>query len=143
MSSTRAPRHDSPALAGLSALVDRLGRAPATPAASTLDAPPLKPLKAVASFQGTWSRLRVEQRLREALAQVPAEAGPLNSSHLVNRALQTLRDLSPAYLDAFMAHVDTLQWMELSSGAGDLTPRAAPTDAAHKRRAATKVARKG
>lgn len=134
-------------LAGLSELVDRLGRAPTPlgaprqPEALSRAATP-QPLKAVAAFEGTWSRLRVEHRLRQALAQVPASAGPLNSAHLVNRALLAMRDLSPEYLDAFMSHIDTLQWLEQASGAGDLTPRTAtPTEA--KRRTGTRVARKG
>lgn len=113
-----SPRHPAGALAELSNLVDRLGRmAPAQKAAAP------QPLKAVAAFKGTWSRLRAEQRLRQALSQVPAMAGPLNSSHVVNRALQTLHGLSPEYLDAFMSHVDTLLWLEQASG-GDLAPRA-------------------
>ena len=109
---------------GLSQLVAMLNRhaadAPTRPA--RLAAPP--PLKSVVTFQGTWSRLRVEQRLHQALAQVPAQAGPLHSARIVSRALQTLHELSPAYLDAFMTHVDALQWMEQTSGGGDLTPRA-------------------
>ena len=76
------------------------------------------------AFKGTWSRLRAEQRLRQALAQVPAMAGPLNSSHVVNCTLQAMRDLSPEYLDAFMLHIDTLVWLEEVSGGG-LSLRAA------------------
>jgi Protein of unknown function (DUF2894) len=132
-------------LAGLSELVDRLGRSPSLPGApitrATSRTAPLRPLKAVTSFKGTWSRLRAENRLREALAQVPASAGPLNSSHIVSRALQSMRDLSPEYLDAFMLHIDTLLWLEQASGAGDLTPRSAtPTEA--KRRPGAREARK-
>ena len=123
------------ALAGLSALVDRLGRVTATtvqaapparaataaprgmtPRAATPRAPTPAPLKSVAAFQHTWSRLRAEQRLRQALAQVPAQAGPLNSSHLVHQVLREMHRLSPAYLDAFMAHVDTLLRLEQDSG---------------------------
>ncbi len=139
------------ALDALSELIDRLGRLPASPGQTPppgsprqADAPrsaplstmaPPAPLKSVTAFKGTWTRLRADQRLREALAQVPAMAGPLNSSHLVNRALQTMRDVSPEYLDAFMSHIDTLLWLEQASGTGDLTPaRAAPTEP--KRRAA-------
>lgn len=122
-------------LEALSGLIDRLGRSapvhtgplnvPATgtaagpaPAAQAPAVVPLSrtanpsPLKAVSAFQGTWSRLRVAQRLRQALAQVPASAGPLNSSHIINRTLQALQELSPAYLDAFMSHVDTLHALE-------------------------------
>jgi len=55
-------------------------------------------------------------------------AGPLNSSHVVNRTLQAMRDVSPQYLDAFMQHIDTLLWLEQASG-GDLTLRtAAPAE---------------
>ena len=118
------PRVPSKGLAELRALVDRLGRAPSSAAAVPLSrtvAPP--PLKAVSAFQGTWSRLRAEQRLRQVLAHVPASAGPLNSSHLVNRALQAINDVSPAYLDAFMSHIDTLQWLEQTVDAADPVPR--------------------
>lgn len=122
-----APAPHRGALAGLTALVDRLGRMPATPARGAVPARPATtaaraaspaPLKAVAAFQGTWSRLRAEQRLRQALAQVPAQAGPLNSSHLVHQVLREMHQLSPAYLDAFMAHVDTLLRLEQTSGGG-------------------------
>jgi hypothetical protein len=143
------PAAPSAGLLELGALVDRLGRTPgsasaavATPArqggaavASRLrPAPP--PLKAVASHPATWQRLRAQQRVRQALAQVPAKAGPLNSSHVVHRALATLHGLSPAYLDAFMAHVDTLLWLEQASGAADPSARPAPRAAA---KPATKV----
>lgn len=130
-----APRD---ALAGLSALVDRLGRVAAAPAqratpvcaseaaaavARRSAAPPPAPLRSVAAFQPTWSRLRAEQRLRQALAQVPAQAGPLNSSHLVHQVLREMHRLSPAYLDAFMAHVDTLLRLEQDSGGGNRAVR--------------------
>ena len=133
-----ARRH---ALAGLSGLVERLGRATASPemlprhgaarqtesprTASLSAAAPPAPLKAVTAFKDTWSRLRADQRLRQALAQVPTMAGPLNSSHVVNRSLRTMRDLSPEYLYAFVSHIDTLLWLEQASGARDLTPRPA------------------
>lgn len=112
-------------LASLSALVDRLGRVPA-PAPSLTSLPVVaRPLRAVAAFKGTWSRLRAEQRLRQALAEVPAHAGPLNSSHVVHRALQTMHTLSPEYLDAFMSHIDTLLALEQASG-GDVLARPVP-----------------
>jgi hypothetical protein len=107
-------------------LVERLSRSPSaepgpSPAAPAPASAP-RPLNALAAHKGTWSRLRAEQRLRQALAQVPSMAGPLNSSQMVHRALQAMRDLSPAYLDAFMAHIDTLLWLEQASG-GDLPVR--------------------
>jgi len=117
-------------LAALSQLVDQLGRARAltgTPA----------PLKAVAAFKPTWSRLRAEQRLRQALAEVPAQAGPLNSSHVVHLALQAMHELSPEYLDAFMSHVEALLWLEQAAGR---TPGPVRAEAA--RRPGTRPARR-
>lgn len=108
-------------LDALRALVDRLGRATAR-AAGTAAAPAPLPLKAVSAFGPTWTRLRAERRLREALDQVPAQAGPLNSSQVLHRALKELHALSPAYLDAFLRHVDTLLWLEQSAGLGDPRP---------------------
>ncbi|HRD99112.1 MAG TPA: DUF2894 domain-containing protein, partial [Rubrivivax sp.] len=111
--------------AGLSALVDRLGRVPApTSAAAGVSTPPLR---AVSTFQDTWSRLRAEQRLRQALAVVPAQAGPLNSSQVVHRALQALHELSPAYLDAFIVYLDTLLALDDASGGLDRLTRPAPS----------------
>ena len=91
-------------------------------------------------FKSIWVRLRAERLLHQALAQVPSLAGPLNSSHVVNRALHTMRDLSPEYLDAFMSHIDTLQWLEQASGA-DLTPPST-TAAEGRRRLGAREARK-
>lgn len=108
----------------LSQLVARLNRHAGGTKATPVGMAAPQPLKSVVAFQGTWSTLRVEQRLRQALAQVPAQAGPLHSARIVSRALQTLHDLSPAYLDAFMTQVDALRWMEQSSGGGEPTPRA-------------------
>ncbi|WP_326542950.1 DUF2894 domain-containing protein [Pseudorhodoferax sp.] len=116
-----APPAAPTALQGLSELVDRLGRAATTAttaAAAATPASSVPALKAVAAHKRTWMRLRAEQRLRQATAQVPAAPGPLNASHLVNRLLQTLHTLSPDYLDAFMAQVDALLWLEQASGAG-------------------------
>ena len=107
-------------------MTDRSGLAVAAPVA----------LKTVTAFQGTWSRLRTEQRLRQALAQVPPKAGPLNSSQVVHRALQTMQALSPAYLDAFLAHVDGLIGLEQAAGAMPETgPRTAPAAEARRRTA--------
>lgn len=113
------------ALADLRALVDRLGRvAPGRGAPVPASAGAPAPLKAATAFAGTWTRLRADRRLREALAQVPAQAGPLNSSRVVHRALQAMHTLSPAYLDAFLRHADALLWLERSAGLGELAAAA-------------------
>jgi hypothetical protein len=63
-------------------------------------------------FQRLWSRVRTESQLRQSLAPVPENAGPLNSSALVHRALGVMRDVSPGYLQHFLGYVDDLAWME-------------------------------
>jgi len=69
-------------------------------------------LKTLKEFRRTWSRLNTDQRLTRSLAKVPENAGPLNSHHLVHRSLLLMRELSPEYLERFMAHVDALLWLE-------------------------------
>lgn len=118
-------RVEAPAASGgvrrgaLGELVDALAR-DAWPASAQGPTPPAtlpraggpQELKALQRFHGTWSRLSAEQRLRQALAHVPPQAGPLNSHHLMHRALVLMRDTSPAYLQRFVAHVDTLLWLD-------------------------------
>jgi hypothetical protein len=108
----------------LGALADRLaqraaGRAVPPGAGSATDAaaPTLAPAPAglpdaLSEVRATWARLHAERRLQESLARVPANAGPLNSTQLVLRALLLMHEISPAYLQCFMAQVDTLAWLE-------------------------------
>ena len=68
-------------------------------------------------FQRTWSRLSADQRLAQSRASLPENAGPLNSHHLVHRALTLMRALSPEYLECFVGYVDALQWLERANEA--------------------------
>lgn len=58
------------------------------------------------------AEVRTASQLRQALAPAPADAGPLNSASLVHRALTRMRDLSPDYLEHFVAYVDALSGLE-------------------------------
>ncbi len=69
-------------------------------------------LKAVRDYRSTWSRLAVEQRLHQALAKVPSNAGPLNTQRLVHQALHTLNRLSPEYLQRLVVQGEALLWLE-------------------------------
>ncbi|NRF67582.1 DUF2894 domain-containing protein [Aquincola sp. S2] len=80
-------------------------------------------LQALAYFRSTWARLRIHRQLRQSLAKVPENAGPLNSHRLVLRALQAMREVSPAYLDRFMPYVDALLWLELAGSARPEPPK--------------------
>ncbi|HEY4560480.1 MAG TPA: DUF2894 domain-containing protein [Lysobacter sp.] len=55
---------------------------------------------------------RARSQVRQALDSAPQDAGPLNSTLLVHRALTLMRDVSPDYLQAFMGYVDTLAWLD-------------------------------
>ncbi|RXN85458.1 DUF2894 domain-containing protein [Achromobacter aloeverae] len=63
-------------------------------------------------FQQLWSRVSASMRVQESQFQVPDNAGPLNSSHLVHRSLTLMRELAPGYLQHFLAYVDVLSWLE-------------------------------
>ena len=52
-------------------------------------------LKSVRHFRQAWKRLNAEQRLAQSRAALPQNAGPLNSQHLLHKALQQMRQLSP------------------------------------------------
>lgn len=77
--------------------------------------PPLRELKSVQFFRDTWARLSADKRVAQAVDNPPANTGPLNSHGLVLRALATLREISPDYLNRFVSYVDTLLWLEQAS----------------------------
>lgn len=68
-------------------------------------------------FRELWAGVNARRQLRQSQEQVPDNAGPLNSSHLVHRSLSLMRGLSPGYLRHFLAHLEALSWME-QMGAG-------------------------
>lgn len=74
-------------------------------------------LKSLACFRDTWARLSADRQLAAALADPPQNAGPLNSHRLVLQAVERMRELSPAYLDRFMAYADALLWLDAATGA--------------------------
>lgn len=82
-----------------------------TPVAPVADARP-RELKTLRQLRSKQQSQRKHQRIEQAIHQTPSDAGPLNSHRLVSRALETLRDLSPAYLDHLVTQVDTLMWLE-------------------------------
>lgn len=89
--------------------------APGAPPATQAGA--LGELRSVRRFSATWTRLAADHRLAQSLEHVPANAGPLNSQHLVHQALAAMREASPAYLGRFLAHVDALLWLEQAAAA--------------------------
>lgn len=138
-SETQAPETAQPdnALAELMAHIARLAPLPPRSDAAATDGdtvPSLSTapeLKTLSYFRGTWSKLAADQRVTQSLAQVPKNAGPLNTQHLVQRALTLMRDLSPQYLQRFMVHVDALLWIEQANAAAEAA-RVARTESPRK-----------
>lgn len=108
----------------LAGLVEQLARpAPAAgDEAAKGDGPPgaarAPDLRSLGYFRDTWSRLSAERRVAQSLADVPENAGPLNSRRLVHRALASMQALSPDYLHRFVDYVDALLWLEGVQGRG-------------------------
>lgn len=73
-------------------------------------------LRSAQTFRETWSRICAEDEVTEAVQRGPDNAGPLNSHMLVLRTLGLMRELSPDYLRRFMAHADTLLWLDQAGG---------------------------
>ncbi|SOY58591.1 conserved hypothetical protein [Cupriavidus taiwanensis] len=112
------------AVSALGALVhDLSARARPAIAPASNDARPLPPAPAQAVdaplvdtladyFRETWARVSVEQQFRQSLERVPENAGPLNTDHLVHRALSLMRETSPEYLRHFLSYVEGMAWLE-------------------------------
>jgi Protein of unknown function (DUF2894) len=114
--------------------------APTSPLAKLLQelAPPVSPAPSMAKtstwrgesprvqqFRKTLSKLSVQKQVSHAIAQAPQNAGPINSHMLVLRSLGLMRELSPDYLNRFMAYVDTLLCLEEAGKAKPLTKKTA------------------
>lgn len=130
-------RHNGPGGPGGQAAGQAAGHAagPASPASATRSALGAAPgrqapheLKAVRDYRSTWSRLSVQQRVQQALARVPDNAGPLNTQRLVHQLLHALHGASPPYLHRLVTQVEALLWLEQVAQGG-----AAPRPAGHRR----------
>ncbi|RQQ58922.1 DUF2894 domain-containing protein [Burkholderia stagnalis] len=113
------PARGEPARGALAALVAQLARD------AQADRAGIDPAM-IEFFRETWSKVRTEKQYRQALDQVPRNAGPLNSSSLVHRSLSLMRDLSPGYLQQFLSYVDALSWLEDLMGGGAQAEKEAP-----------------
>lgn len=69
-------------------------------------------LASLRRFRASWSRIAAEDQVAQAMSRTPDNAGPLNSHALVLRSLALMRELSPDYLQRFLAQLDTLMWLE-------------------------------
>ncbi|SPB13636.1 hypothetical protein NOV72_00900 [Caballeronia novacaledonica] len=108
--SQRAAIHDDDERGPLAALVEDIAKSSSMHKASHAEL--------LDYFRAVWSKVSAEKQLRDSLAQVPRNAGPLNSSSLVHRSLSLMREVSPGYFQQFLAYADALSWMEELNGPG-------------------------
>ncbi len=86
---------------------------PSAPASSgTPPLPPRRELRALSELRAVQARLSIEKRIANAIAHPPANAGPMNAHRLVTRAVSTMQQISPDYLNRFVGYVDTLMALE-------------------------------
>ena len=96
-------------------------------------------LGALADFKKIWSKVRTDSQLRQSLEQAPANAGPLNSGALVHRSIALMRELSPGYLQQFLAYIDALAWIEQLNAGGALTSKDTPPAVSARKRTRNKT----
>ncbi|MFY3385062.1 DUF2894 domain-containing protein [Paracidovorax sp. MALMAid1276] len=72
-------------------------------------------MASVRRFGAVWAKISADQKVAQALQRGPENAGPLNPHRLLLRSLALMRNLSPEYLQAFVAQMDNLLWLEQSS----------------------------
>jgi hypothetical protein len=90
----------------------QLVRSMRQPVSARAGAPAVHELANVDRFRRAWNAGRALEVVTQAAAQQPSQAGPLNSALLVQRTLTAMQSLSEAYLRRFVAHVESLQWIE-------------------------------
>jgi hypothetical protein len=124
--SANEPAHET-----LKSLVDSIASQPALATTGLPRSASYPELAELDYFREVWSKVRTEKQMRQSLEQVPGNAGPLNSSSLVHRALSLMREISPGYLKQFLSYADALSWMEQINGgaapSGKDVPRAGNT----------------
>ncbi|WP_427912587.1 DUF2894 domain-containing protein [Ramlibacter sp. MMS24-I3-19] len=69
-------------------------------------------LSSVRRFRQAYARLQVVDRVAQALARKPRNAGPLNSHALVLQTFALLQAASPDYLRRMVGVIETMHWLE-------------------------------
>jgi hypothetical protein len=78
----------------------------------------------VQQFKKQLGKISVQKQVKQAIAQAPQNAGPINSHMLVLRSLGLMQEASPDYLNRFITYVDTLLCLE-EAGKASVQPRKA------------------
>ncbi len=107
----KVARSPSP-LAALNAHIERVSGVATHGSGSRGSAAAWPELRSAQRFRETWERLGAEVQVQQARARAPQNAGPLNPQRLMIDTLAQMGELSPHYLRRFLAHTDTLLWLE-------------------------------
>lgn len=83
-------------------------------------------LASVRRFRQAWARTQAVDRVAQALARKPRNAGPLNSHALVLQTFALLQAASPEYLRRVVDVVETMHWLERATDAPAAGTRKAP-----------------
>ncbi len=73
-------------------------------------------LNAIHHFRESLVKRNADKRVTQLIEEIPEDAGPLNPQKLIVQSLASMRDLSPHYLNRFVAYIDTLLWLEEAGG---------------------------
>ncbi|MBW3197188.1 DUF2894 domain-containing protein [Marinobacter nauticus] len=71
-----------------------------------------QPLKAMARATADHGFQALQNRIQDAIENIPEDAGPMNAHRLVSRAIAEMQRLSPAYLNRMVNYTDTLMALE-------------------------------
>lgn len=74
-------------------------------------------LSSVRRFRQAWAQTQAVDRVAQALARKPRNAGPLNSHALVLQTFSLLQAASPQYLRRVVDVVETMHWLERATEA--------------------------
>ena len=80
-------------------------------------------LRALTPLRESWAKLNAEKLVMRSINEGPENAGPLNPHYLAIRSLSNMRDLSPHYLNRFVAYMETLLWLEKAAAKKPKTKR--------------------
>ena len=76
---------------------------------------PAAELKAARRLRASLKKRSGDKLVAQALGDIPQDSGPLNPQRLVLHSLETMRELSPQYLNRFVGYMDTLLWLQQSA----------------------------
>jgi hypothetical protein len=71
-------------------------------------------LAAARGLRERGTRHQANKVLSQALRDIPSDSGPLNPQRLAVDSMVVMGDLSPRYLNRFVAYIDTLLWLEVA-----------------------------